>query len=81
MSLAISLFVTIPVIYSDFKGVEVNQFKLARTFGASKARILTKVILPGSIPTMIAALKVNAGLWRHRPGREVRHAPAIAGRR
>ena len=78
MSLAISLFVTIPVIYSGFKGVEVNQIKLARTFGASKAQILTKVILPGSIPTMIAALKVNAGLWRHRLGREVRHAPAIA---
>jgi NitT/TauT family transport system permease protein len=62
MSLAISLFVTILVIYSGFKGVEVNQIKLARTFGASKAQILTKVILPGSIPTMIAALKVNAGL-------------------
>jgi ABC-type nitrate/sulfonate/bicarbonate transport system permease component len=77
-SLAISLFVTIPVIYSGFKGVEVNQFKLARTFGASNAQILTKVILPSSIPTMIAALKVNAGLWRHRPGREVRHAPAMA---
>ena len=78
MSLAISLFVTIPVIYSGFKGVEVNQIKLARTFGASKAQILTKVILPGSIPTMIAALKVNAGLWRHRLGRKVRHAAAIA---
>ncbi len=62
MSLAISLFVTIPVIYSGFEGVEVNQIKLARTFGASEAQILTKVILPGSIPTMIAALKVNAGL-------------------
>ncbi len=69
MSLAISLFVTMPVIYSGFKGVEVNQIKLARTFGASKAQILTKVILPGSIPTMIAAFKVNAGLWHHRLGR------------
>ena len=78
MSLAISLFVTIPVIYSGFNGVEVNQIKLARTFGASKAQILTKVILPGSIPTMIAALKVNAGLLRHRLGQKVRHAPAIA---
>jgi NitT/TauT family transport system permease protein len=78
MSPAIFLFVTIPVTYSGFKGVEVNQIKLARTFGASKAQILTKAILPGSIPTMIAALKVNAGLWRHRLGREVRHAPAIA---
>src|SRR5216683_2575695 len=55
------MFVTILVIYSGFKGVEVNQIKLARTFGASEAQILTNVILPGSIPTMIAALKVNAG--------------------
>ena len=30
--------------------------------GASKWQILSKVILPGSVPTMIAALKVNAGL-------------------
>jgi ABC-type nitrate/sulfonate/bicarbonate transport system permease component len=36
MSLAISLFVTIPVIYSGFKGVEADQFKLARTFDASR---------------------------------------------
>ena len=50
MSLAISLFVTIPVIYSGFKGVEVNQIKLAQTFGASKAQILTKIILPGAFP-------------------------------
>jgi NitT/TauT family transport system permease protein len=71
MSLAISLFVTILVIYSGFKGVEVNQIKLARTFGASKAQILTRVILPGSIPTTIAALKVSAGLWRHRAERFV----------
>ena len=81
MSLAISLFVTIPVIYSGFKGVEVNQITLARTFGASEAQILTKVILPGSIPTMIAALKVNAGLWHHHLAREVRLAPAIVCRR
>jgi Binding-protein-dependent transport system inner membrane component len=79
MSPAISLFVTIPVIYSGFKGVEVDQIKLARTFGASKAQILTKAILPDSIPTMIAALKVNAGLRHHRLGRKAHHRPAIAG--
>jgi NitT/TauT family transport system permease protein len=36
--------------------------KLALTFGASKGQILRKVVLPGSVPTLIAALKVNAGL-------------------
>jgi NitT/TauT family transport system permease protein len=62
MSLAISLFITVLMIYSGFQGVDPNKIKLAETFGASKAQILTKVVLPGSVPTFIAALKVNAGL-------------------
>jgi NitT/TauT family transport system permease protein len=62
MSLAISLFITILMIYSGFQGVDPNKLKLAQTFGASKGQILAKVVLPGSVPTLIAALKVNAGL-------------------
>jgi NitT/TauT family transport system permease protein len=62
MSLAISLFITILMIYSGFQGVDPNKVKLAQTFGASKWQILMKVVLPGSVPTLIAALKVNAGL-------------------
>jgi NitT/TauT family transport system permease protein len=62
MSLSISLFVTILMIYSGFQGIDPNKVKLAQSFGASKRQILTKVILPGSVPTLIAALKVNAGL-------------------
>jgi NitT/TauT family transport system permease protein len=62
MSLAISLFITILMIYSGFQGTDANKVKLAQTFGASKGQILTKVVLPGSVPTLIAALKVNAGL-------------------
>ncbi len=62
MSLAISLFITILMIYSGFQGIDPNKVKLAQTFGASKSQILMKVVLPGSVPTLIAALKVNAGL-------------------
>jgi NitT/TauT family transport system permease protein len=62
MSLAISLFITILMIYSGFQGVDPNKLKLAQTFGASKAQLLAKVVLPGSVPTLIAALKVNVGL-------------------
>jgi NitT/TauT family transport system permease protein len=62
MSLAISLFITILMIYSGFQGIDPNKIKLAQTFGASKGQILSKVVLPGSVPTLIAALKVNAGL-------------------
>ena len=62
MSLAISLFISILMIYSGFQGIDPNKIKLAQTFGASKRQILAKVVLPGSIPTLIAALKVNVGL-------------------
>ncbi len=62
MSLAISLFITVLMIYSGFQGIDPNKIKLAQTFGATKLQILTKVVLPGSVPTFIAALKVNAGL-------------------
>jgi len=62
MSLAISLFITIIVIYNGFQNVDPNKIKVAQTFGATKRQILAKVVLPGSVPTLIAALKVNAGL-------------------
>ncbi len=62
MSLAISLFITILMIYNGFQGIDPNKIKLAQTFGATKGQLLTKVVLPGSIPTLIAALKVNVGL-------------------
>jgi NitT/TauT family transport system permease protein len=62
IALAISLFVTVLMIYSGFQATDPNKIKLAQTFGASKAQVLTKVVLPGSIPTFIAALKVTAGL-------------------
>jgi NitT/TauT family transport system permease protein len=62
MSLAISVFITILMIYSGFQGIDPNKIKLAQTFGARKSQVLTKVVLPGSVPTLVATLKVNAGL-------------------
>src|SRR5262245_20255426 len=62
MSLAISVFITILMIYSGFQGLDPNKIKLAQTFAATKGQILRKVVLPGSVPTLVAALKVNAGL-------------------
>lgn len=62
MALAISVFITVLMIYSGFQGIDSNKIKLAQTFGATRWQILTKVVLPGSVPTMIATLKVNTGL-------------------
>lgn len=62
MAVAIAVFVTIMVIYEGFQGIDPNKVKLATTFGASRAQVLRLVVLPGSVPTLIAALKMNIGL-------------------
>lgn len=62
MAVAVSVIVTVMMMHTGFKEVDPNKIKLARTFGATKLQILTKVIIPASIPTMIAALKVSVGL-------------------
>lgn len=62
MALTISIIVTIVMVFTGFKEVDPNKIKLVRTFGASKLQVLQKVVLPASVPTMIAALKVNVGM-------------------
>lgn len=62
MAIAISVFITILMIYNGFQEIDPNKVKLVRTFGATRMQILRKVVLPGSVPTMIAALKINVGL-------------------
>jgi NitT/TauT family transport system permease protein len=62
MAVAIAVFVTIMIIFAGFRGIDPNKIKLANTFGATRWQVLCKVILPGSVPTLIAALKMNIGL-------------------
>lgn len=62
MAVAIAVFVTILAAYEGFRAIDPNKIKLARTLGASRGQILTKVVLPGSVPALIAALKMNIGL-------------------
>lgn len=62
MALLISLIITIISITSGFMSTDSNKVLLLRTMGASKMQILTKLVLPGNIPTIISALKINVGL-------------------
>lgn len=62
MAISISVIVTIMMMHTGFQEVDPNQIKLVQTFGAKKDQILRKVVIPASVPTMIAALKVNVGL-------------------
>jgi len=62
MALAISLITTIIVVYSGFKGVDPLRLKLVNSFGANKWQAFRYIVLPGSLPTIMSALKVNVGL-------------------
>jgi NitT/TauT family transport system permease protein len=62
MAVSIAVFVTILVAYEGFRGIDANKIKLARTLGASRGQILSKVVLPGSVPALISALKMTIGL-------------------
>ncbi len=62
MAIAVSVFVTVLMLFTGFKAIDSDKIKLARLFGASKRQILDKIVLPGSVPTIISALKVNVGL-------------------
>lgn len=62
MTLLISIIVTIINMLNGFLNVDQDKIKLLKTFGANKFQVLGKVVLPASIPNIIATLKVNIGL-------------------
>jgi NitT/TauT family transport system permease protein len=62
MAIAVSVFVTIIMLYTGFNAVDPDKIKLVKLFGASQRQVLFKIVLPASVPTMISTLKVNVGL-------------------
>ena len=62
MALLVSIVVTVIGVLNGFLDVSQDKIKLLKTFGASKMQILSKVVLPSSIPTIISALKINVGM-------------------
>ncbi|MEL7658470.1 MAG: ABC transporter permease, partial [Bacillota bacterium] len=62
MTLAISLIVTSLEVLNGFLAIDKEKIKLVQTFGGTKFQIMSKVILPASLPTIISALKINVGL-------------------
>lgn len=62
MALAISLIVTILNILNGFLETDKEKIKMARTFKATRAQILTKIIIPANLQTFFNTLKMNIGL-------------------
>ncbi|NCB30806.1 MAG: ABC transporter permease [Clostridia bacterium] len=62
MGLLISLVVTIMTVLAGFNAITGEKQLLMRTLGASKLQILTMVVLPASVPTIMSALKISVGM-------------------
>lgn len=64
-----------PCVISAYRGarlVEPRLIEAAQTLGASGARIMTHVLVPGAMPSIISGLRVSAGLgWQSLVGSEL----------
>jgi ABC-type nitrate/sulfonate/bicarbonate transport system permease component len=66
--------------YRGAKLVEPRIVEAAQVLGASGPRIMTEVLLPGSLPSIVAGLRVSAGLaWQSLIGAELIVASAGIG--
>ena len=62
IALLISVVVTVLNILTGLMQVEEDKIKLLESFQASRLQVLTKAVIPGSMPSIMNALKVNIGL-------------------
>ncbi len=60
--MSVAIFGTILNLYTGFGETDPDEIKLIYTLQGTKKDVLTKVILPGSLPLMLSVMKVNIGL-------------------
>jgi len=59
---SVAVFGSIINLYSCFKETDSAKILLIKTLGGDKLDILTKVVVPSSVPNLISLMKVNIGL-------------------
>ncbi len=62
MTVLIGLIVAILNMLNGFMATDENKLLLLRSMGASKLQILTKLVIPSSLPNFISMLKINVGM-------------------
>lgn len=60
--MSVAMFGCIINLYYSFRQSDQDKMKLIYTLGGTKKDVLFRIILPGSIPTIISNMKVNIGL-------------------
>ncbi len=62
MTVLIGLIVAILNMLNGFMATDENKLLLLQSMGASKRQILTKLVVPSSLPNFISMLKINVGM-------------------
>ncbi len=62
MTVLIGLIVAILNMLNGFMATDPNKLLLMRSMGATKVQLLTKLVIPSSLPTFISMLKINVGM-------------------
>lgn len=60
--MSVAIFGSILSLYNSFQSVDTEKVKLIYTLGGNKFHVLTKVVLPSSLPSLFSIMKVNIGL-------------------
>lgn len=61
-AVSIAVFGSIITLLTGFREMDADKVKLIRSLGGSDKDVMTKVMIPGSIPLLISTMKVNIGL-------------------
>ena len=62
MAVLIGIIVAIITMLNGFLATDESKILLLKSMGANKIQILSKLIIPGSFPTLISMLKISVGL-------------------
>lgn len=60
--MSVAIFGSVISLYQFFLQTDPDLFKLIYTLGGTKKQVLTKILLPGSLPAILSGMKVNIGL-------------------
>ncbi|MCX4312447.1 MAG: ABC transporter permease [Clostridia bacterium] len=62
MTFLICIIVTVISVLNGFTAVDEGKILLMQSMGATRLQILTKLIIPANVPTLVNMLKINVGL-------------------
>lgn len=62
MTVLIGIIVAILNMLNGFMATDENKLLLMKSMGATKLQILTKLVIPSSLPNFISMLKINVGM-------------------